>query len=115
MRITVRRTMFAVACPGLILAGLRWFLTTYVLATYAGGYTEAGFDRLTIGMTQGQVEAIVGPPLRKTVWQKGDGGSWIYADAPLGVYCEQRRVVFKNGKVRGVVKAHWRGDITVLE
>jgi hypothetical protein len=115
MRITVRRTIVAVACLAVTLAALRWFLTTCVLATYAGGYSESGFDRLTVGMTKGQVVAIVGRPLRKIEWPKGDGGSWIYADSPLGVYAEGRSVIFKGEKVRAVIKTHWRGDFTILE
>jgi hypothetical protein len=115
VRLTVRRTMGTVASLGLVMAGLRWLLATYVLATYSSGYSESAFNLLRVGMTPRQVEAIMGGPIKRIELPEDDFESWTYADSPFSIGCERRRVLFKRGKVRAVIKEHWRGDFTILE
>ena len=40
---------------------------------YADGYSESNFRSIRVGMTMHQVEAIMGPPLMKGLWQVPNG------------------------------------------
>jgi hypothetical protein len=65
LRVGVRGTMVAVALIGSWLGTARWWVDHNVATVYASGYSEGGFRRVRIGMTPGEVESILGRPLRK--------------------------------------------------
>ena len=81
---------------------------------YAPGYRESNFRAIRIGMTQAEVEAIMGSPLEVSEWQEGAPGQpiemgvgrlqprWSYSRSGkrLGNYW-RRELFFKDGVV------HW--------
>jgi hypothetical protein len=115
-RLTVRGLMVIVSLIGIHLATLRALLIhepffgfgTY----YSDGYSESRFVTLRVGMTCGEVEAIVGRPLRKVPWNQDTGPyseeMWQYSDRPDCTANYWRRWVhFENGKVITVFNDFW--------
>ena len=111
VQLTMRRTMVVIACIGAGFAACRFHLlridTIFGFGTvYAERYTEAGFDSLRVGMSRTEVEAVMGPPLKKVSWFGDDpavtGGDecWYYSEQPIrdGNYW-RRWVKFTNGKI----------------
>jgi hypothetical protein len=87
---------------------------------YVKGYSESKFRSLRVGMTAGQVEDIMGPPLSVGQWQEpvpgqpitpGDGplhDLWRYTRSgkAMGNYWE-REVWFKNGVVHNIERTFY--------
>ncbi len=79
---------------------------------YSAGFSESRFRTLHVGMTGGEVEAIVGPPLRKVLWNQSaetrDEEMWCYSDRQDDTANYWRRwVLFENGKVVLVINDFW--------
>jgi hypothetical protein len=79
---------------------------------YSDHYSESAFNSLCVGMTHGEVEAIVGRPLGKVPWNQASGindeDMWLYSDRPDPTANFWRRwVFFKNGKVVTVINDFW--------
>jgi hypothetical protein len=80
--------MVIVVIVGIHLAFLRVLLHTdhfFGFGTiYSERYSENRFNTLRVGMTRGEVEAIVEPPLRKIPWNQLSGARgeemWYYTD-----------------------------------
>jgi hypothetical protein len=115
-RLTVRRMMFIVSLIAIHLAFVRLLLLTdpfFGFCTfYSAGFSESRFRTLHVGMTRGEVEAIVGPPLRKVLWNQSpeprDEEMWQYSDRKDYTANYWRRwVLFENGKVVLVINDFW--------
>jgi len=74
---------------------------------YRDGYNERLFRSLRVGMTERQVETIMGPPLRRGLWgdysagkQPREGEAWEYTrpNKVMGDY-KIRAIWFDNGVV----------------
>lgn len=92
----------------LALSGLFWLAFLRCGPTFhASGFTEAKFASLHEGMTPGEVEAIIGPPLEKVPHMDGTT-LWTYSNRDDDT-CdfEMRWVHFRDGKVEHVVNMHW--------
>src|ERR1700677_330562 len=88
LRFKVRNMMVAVAIAGVVVAFTKYLcidnrpvdlLAAAIGAldgeytVYADGYSESKFRSIRAGMTARQVEAIMGPPLMKGLWQVPSG------------------------------------------
>jgi hypothetical protein len=115
-RLTVGGWMIAIALFGLHLAALRALLIQEPFlglgTIYSGRYSEARFTTLRIGMSRGEVEAIMGRPLRVVAWNQHmgphDEEMWFYSDQPNALANFHRRwVLFEKGKVTDVINDFW--------
>jgi hypothetical protein len=115
-RLTVRELMVVVAWIGIHLATLRALLINEPFfgfgTIYSEQYSESRFRTLRVGMSRGEVEAIVGRPLRKVPWNQETGPHdeemWYYSDQPNATANFSRRwVCFENGKVVAVINDFW--------
>jgi hypothetical protein len=111
VRFTVRRMMIAVAVLGAGFTALPWLiygpsLFDVILSgvghdtAYSATYTEARWRRLYRGMTTSEVEAVIGPPLRKKSWPH-QSEVWMYSMSPGDTHYWKRQVIFRAGKVEG--------------
>ena len=76
---------------------------------YSPQFTESGFKSLRVGMSQEEVEAIMGPPLKKVDWHGsiysvavGDK-NWWYSDSRGDGNFWRRWVIFGKGKVVAII------------
>ncbi len=135
MRVTVRRMMFTVATAGIMLAvGKFVFIDNrpidLLLASlsvvdgdytvYGGGFSESRFRSVRVGMSERQVENIMGPPLWRGQWMApavglpitpGEGelnDLWHYTRAgkASGNYW-RREVWFQDGVVYKTEKTYY--------
>jgi hypothetical protein len=115
-RLTVRGLMVIVLLIGIHLATVRALLSREPLfgfsTFYSEGYSETRFLTLRVGMSDREVEAIVGRPLRKVPWNQHmgphDEEMWQYSDRPDDTANYWRRwVLFENGKVVAVINDFW--------
>jgi hypothetical protein len=116
-RFTVRRAMFAVACIGICLAGLRVILLNAPIGglgtIYSEKYDKTKFESLRDGMTAKEVEAIMGEPLKKVPWNQHmgvhDEEMWFYSDQP-NIYANywRRWVHFQDGKTTMIINDYWK-------
>ena len=115
-RFTLSRAMFAVACVGICLAGLRVILLNAPIGglgtLYSEKYDEIKFESLRAGMTGEEVEAIMGEPLKKVPWHEhvavhGEE-MWFYSDQPnVTANFWRRWVRFHDGKATMIIKDYW--------
>lgn len=85
---------------------LSWFIASETL--YAKGYSHEKFLEIKIGMTETEVQSILGPPLY--TWKpfgqntplKKDYVGYVYSHNPNGSY-RVRQVNLLNGKVMEIV------------
>jgi hypothetical protein len=108
--------MVIVLLIGIHLATVRALLSREPLfgfsTFYSEGYSETRFLTLRVGMSDREVEAIVGRPLRKVPWNQHmgphDEEMWQYSDRPDDTANYWRRwVLFENGKVVAVINDFW--------
>ena len=66
--------------------------------TYAPGYTEEAFKKITIGMSQDTVLELLGEPLNKTRWENGSE-TWRYSKSAGDTDYRLRSVLIKDDKV----------------
>ncbi len=113
LRLTVRGMMFAVVLIGSWLGAARWWAVHNFATVYASGYSESQFRRVRIGMTPGEVNSILGQPLRKGSTSQcwGHDESWIYSEPPppgtIGDNYWRRWVLFNYGKVTAIVDDYY--------
>ena len=115
-RFTLRRAMFAVACLGICLAGLRFILLNAPIGglgtIYSEKYDESKFESLRVGMTAKEVQAIMGEPLKKVPWSEHmgfqDEEMWYYSDQ-RNIYANywRRCVHFRDGKTTMTINDYW--------
>ena len=79
---------------------------------YSKNYDETKFAGLRAGMTAEEVEAIMGPPLRKIPMEHTTGSKddeqWFYSDQPEATADFWRRwVSFHAGKVTNIISDYW--------
>ena len=79
---------------------------------YSERYSESRFNSLRVGMTREEVEAIVGPPLRKVPWNESAGSPheemWQYSDRRDYTANYWRRwVLFEDDKVLEIISDFW--------
>jgi hypothetical protein len=115
-RLTVRGLMVIIALIGVHVATLRALLFSdhfFGFGTiYSEGYSEGRFRALRPGMSRGEVESIIGRPLRiLTSDQHAPNAKqelWFYSDQPdATANFHRRRVLFDHGKVVMVVNDFW--------
>jgi hypothetical protein len=115
-RLTVGGWMIVIALFGLHLAALRALLIHEPFlglgTIYSERYSEARFTTLRVGMSRGEVEAIMGRPLRVVPWNQEmgphDEEMWCYSDQPNALANFHRRwVLFEKGKVAVVINDFW--------
>ncbi len=115
-RLTVGGWMIVIALLGLHLAALRALLIhepSLGLGTiYSEQYSEARFTTLRVGMSPGEVQAIMGQPLRVVPWhqhtQPRDEEMWFYSDQPNALANFHRRwLLFEKGMVAVVINDFW--------
>ncbi|AGC48568.1 hypothetical protein MYSTI_07296 [Myxococcus stipitatus DSM 14675] len=83
---------------------------------YAPGYTEAGFQRVTLGMTFDEVRELLGPPLgdydvsqrinsphSKEVYTR----SWKYSRTPNSTSYHVREIFFHEGRVMNIDQSYY--------
>jgi outer membrane protein assembly factor BamE (lipoprotein component of BamABCDE complex) len=64
---------------------------------YASGYSYFAFRRLRTGMTETQVERLIGKPLKIVATATGDV-VWVYSDSPVSRSYRMREVFFDSSK-----------------
>jgi hypothetical protein len=93
--------------PFVLVGVLGGGLFVYIIASsdtvYSKGYSETSFKSLTVGMTTGEVEAVMGPPLSKEPWYEPDQETWSYSKqgGVNGIYYI-RALYFKGGRLSQV-------------
>jgi hypothetical protein len=113
---TVARLMLIIALIAINLTDVRMLLwTDHFLGfgtVYAPGYSEDRFQRLRVGMTASEVEAIVGRPLGRSDWGSGPTPTaqelWQYSshhDHTANFW--RRWALVENGKVVHVFNDFW--------
>ena len=124
MRFRVRRIMVLVAIVGVVLALAKYFFIENrprdILAAalgaldgeytvYAEGFSEYSFRSIRVGMSIRQVEAIMGPPLKKGQWQVPSGSGPVTPGVgPL----DDTWYYTRGGKhVPGRMASYWRRDV----
>jgi hypothetical protein len=65
-RVSTRRLMIVIALIGLAVFAVQE--TFFANTIYSAGYDESRFREVRVGMISAEVEALIGPPLRKTPW-----------------------------------------------
>jgi hypothetical protein len=117
--LTVGTLMIIVAWIGIHVATFRALFSSdqfFGFSTiYAEGFSESRFITLRVGMSRGDVEAIVGRPLRKVPWNESypppgphDNEMWHYSDQRDDTANFHRRwVYFENGKVVEIINDFW--------
>jgi len=60
---------------------------------YAQGYSYFGFRRIRVGMTEEEVQALIGKPLKVATTAIG-GVVWVYSDIPVSRSYRMREVFF---------------------
>jgi outer membrane protein assembly factor BamE (lipoprotein component of BamABCDE complex) len=78
---------------------------------YSKGFSESAFRTLRVGMTEREVEEILGSPLRCDGWYTSDGEPeqyWSYTcpNKDMGDYW-RREVEFHNGTVSQIHAYYW--------
>jgi hypothetical protein len=115
-RLTVGGWLIVIALFGLHLAALRALLihepSLGLGTTYSERYGEDRFTTLRVGMSRGEVEAIMGRPLRVVPWNQRmgphDEEMWLYSDQPNALANFHRRwLLFEKGKVADVINEFW--------
>ena len=111
-RFTVWRLMVVVAVIGVHLAFVRLLLLndpSFGLGTiYSQQYSEERFRTIQVGMTTAQVEAVMGPPLRKVSSKIPADEMWYYSDQFNAAGNFWRRWLFLHkGKVLAVIDDFW--------
>jgi hypothetical protein len=79
---------------------------------YSERYSEGRFQTLRVGMSRGEVEAIMGRPVCVTPWNQETGPHgrerWHYTDQPNDTANFHRRwVYFEDGKVVDIINDFW--------
>ena len=96
--------MLTVASTGIILFLFRGCILYPENTIYFLAYSETTFRQARAGMTTKEVEALMGPPLRKVPWFDGPFTNWQYTTQYNPTLNFWRRWVFiRNGKVAFVV------------
>ena len=99
LRFSLRLLTIVIAVIGVAMFAARE--TFFANTVYSTGYDESRFRQVRVGMTSEDVEALMGPPLRKTRWWPDrDLVCWEYTAKRKGGGDYWRRDVFmKDGKV----------------
>jgi hypothetical protein len=110
VRFTTKGMIFAVAwlgvCFGGILACISIDPFTGLGTVYSERYSEARFNGLRPGMTAGDVEAIMGPPLKKVAWNSQE--MWLYSNQPHSTANFWRRWVYlQDGRTTTIINDFW--------
>jgi hypothetical protein len=109
------KVLIGIALSIAIAVGLNYYLLDGVVDSilahvvhedtfYAPGYSDAAFRRVTIGMTEGEVTALLGRPLGTRQLPSGEA-SWSFTRSPGDHSYRLRAIIFKDGVVRR--KIHW--------
>ena len=112
-RFTVWRLMVVIAVIGVHLAFVRLLLLNdpfFGLGTiYSQQFSEERFRTIQVGMTTAEVEAVMGPPLRKVPWgSPSDDEMWFYSEGLNSTANFWRRwLLFQKGKVSAVIDDFW--------
>lgn len=109
---SIRRMMIAVAFIGIVMR-VGWWMV-FGSTDFSPGYDEGRFRQIRVGMTSEEVEALMGPPLKKVPWPPQDWPyqqgvvNWSYTDSRPG-YSNYwlREVLMKDGKVSRVMNMYW--------
>ena len=64
---------------------------------YAPGYSDTAFRKVTVGMSQAEVLALLGPPISE--WESCDNMAMGWSRSPGDTHYRQRAVFFQNGVV----------------
>jgi hypothetical protein len=107
--------MALVVCLGIGLYLLRLFIDLQFGGgtVYSARYSEREFSSLCVGMSGEQVEAIMGPPLKKVPWSgyaypvAGGDENWWYSEPKDDGDYQRRWVIFRNGKIVAIVKIYY--------
>lgn len=79
-----------------------WFFSSLGDDTeYAPGYSDHGFRRIRIGMTEQEVLSLVGPPLARGP-MRGTNQTWVWSRSPSDGNYRVRTVIFENERVSKV-------------
>jgi hypothetical protein len=114
--LTVWRLMVIVAVIGIHLAFLKLILMSDPFfgfgTVYSERFSEGRFNTIRVGMTGGEVEALVGPPFGKVPWgsppNPQDTEMWFYSKRPNDTSNYWRRwVVLEKCKVVSVTSDFW--------
>lgn len=105
--------MVVIAVIGVHLAFVRLMLVSDPFfghgTIYSQQYSEERFRTIQVGMTTAEVEAVMGPPLRKeSASIPADDEMWHYSDQFNGTANFWRRwLLFQKGKVLVVIDDFW--------
>jgi hypothetical protein len=108
--------MVIVAVIGIHLAFLKLILMSDPFCgfgtVYSEWFSEGRFNTIRVGMTGGEVEALVGPPFGKVPWgsppNPQDTEMWFYSKHPNDTANYWRRwVLFEKGKVVSIISDFW--------
>ena len=103
---STRGWMAAVGGIGIGMSGIVRGLKAETI--YAPGYDERRFAAVRVGMSNSEVQEILGPPLEKDQRAGEVFVNWIYSEQSMhtGDY-ERRRIFFKEGRVITIIGDHW--------
>ena len=105
-RVSTRQLMILIALIGIAAFVVRQMF--FASTVYSVGYDENRFQQVRVGMTSGEVEALMGPPLKKVPWPMPGIVNWSYTDSRPGSSDYWMRDVFMgDDKVVRVVSTYW--------
>ncbi len=98
--------MILIALIGIVVFSVRQMF--FASTVYSVGYDESRFRQIRVGLTSEEVEALMGPPLKKVPWPRQGFVNWSYTDCRPGPSNYWMRDVFmKDDKVVNVVGIYW--------
>ncbi len=105
-RLSTRRMMILIVVIAIVVAVVRQML--YRSTVYSVEYDESRFQQVRAGQTSKEVEALMGPPLRKVPYPDSGNVNWCYTAKRFGYSDYWKRCVFmKNDKVDHVSSMYW--------
>jgi hypothetical protein len=74
---------------------------------YSKGYSDSGFRRIKIGMSEEDVLTILGEPLARQETPEEKQTSWRYSGRRIDTDYRERVIIFENGKVKKKISDYY--------
>jgi hypothetical protein len=86
-----------------------WFfgLSGKEVTYYSNGYSDSGFRRIRLGMSEGDVLRYLGEPLSRYSIGEGTKAGWRYSGRRVDTDYRVRVIIFENGRVEKKVSEYY--------